>query len=673
MTAAGNIQSNQKKGGSAEGSIGYGQRPGAYARAEAVEKLAEDQPPGKVAADPAAEAANNDAGARAGYDFEQKRKSTGRKSGAYGQAESLETMVEDPQPKAAGSTPVKEAEGDAAARAGYDFEPKRKSNDRNIGHRPGYRGGNRKKKSGSEESYVGYVEGFHAQGQADFAESWMGDLPLEAAIDAMAREELEIHPRARRNYQFEQRRQVYTLPGHRNLRVNTNMAEKHLPRYTPEEFVAMGLAKSVDDFPFKLESDGRLSKVRFLVYMSAKQIYDENRGKVKGMKPGFLTEAAKAAGTFAYTELSNPLNAIGGAVGGQVSGRLLKKMAVGGASAGGMDFAAGLAGKTQAERWGAKVTMGDVVGSALVSVGMGAGFTMLGEAAKGLVKRASRSWNDWRSGRKQSGSDEMGPAYGSNQAMDQSKLVSGEQLDSLSGNGNNNSQIVHESPARSASETEPVKYSISVEEPLDRVDFVSNRDGRLELVGRSGSGARHSINLNNAQDQELLRHIGREELAKAIQSTHGLGRTTKNELAELNARSRKNKVVAHCEVDGLDDLVKGYNPAANAEGHIRGKKGEPLFFKRNSKNERNIDIYTADAEIITLQRMYERFPNGELKGKNARLSVSGKDVCRECLQDIPAAADALGLNSIMIYQESSGVWLYWHKGMPANSMAVLGK
>lgn len=428
MTAAGNIQSNQKKAGSAEGSIGYGERSGAYAQAKAVEKLLEDRPPEAGVAAPAAEAVKDDADARPGYDFEQKRKTSGRKSGAYGQAESLETLVEDPPPKAVGAIPDKEGEkSGSAAQAGYDFELKRKTYGRNIGHRPWYKGGNRKKKSGAEESYIGYLEGFQAQGQADFAESWMGDLPLEAAIDAMAREELETNSRARHKYQFEQKRQAFTLPGHKNLRVNPNKAEKHLPRYTPEEFAAMGLVKSVEEFPFKLESDGRLSRVRFLVYLSAKQMYDENRDKAKGLKPGFLAEAAKMAGTLAYTELSNPLNAIGGVVGGQVRGRLLKKAAVGGAAAGGMDFAVGLAGKAQAERWGAEITMEDVVGSALVSVGMGAGFTVVGEAAKGLAKRARRFWNDWRAGRKQSGSDETGLAYG-------------DRLDSPGGIGNNEFQ-----------------------------------------------------------------------------------------------------------------------------------------------------------------------------------------------------------------------------------------
>jgi|GEM_PF-4423857 len=635
MTQAAEQQSESgQKSGSAEGSIAYAERVGAYGQAEALDNLVEDRPPETAEAAPEAEEA-----------------------------------------EAEGS------EGEAAARPGYDFEPGRRTSGWSSGRGAGRRRQLQKLTRTAEEyasskNSSDYSEGFQAHGRASFGKSFLNYLPREAAIDTLADEELRDNPEAYRRYQLALRQQAYAMDGHGSLSAKPIRKEDFLERLTAEEIVARGVElDSNGKFPFKMDKDDKLTMARVLGYQAAQAEYEDNLKKSEEMGTDLTAEAVRLAAEFAYTDLPNPLNAIGGGAGGRAAGGALKKIGGAAATAGAVDLATGAAGKVQAEQWGVETTWGEVGSNAMMAAGAGAGFYLVGEAAKGLVKRARRSWNDWRAGRRQAGSDEMGPGYGApdQPAPDGPEMASRDGLDSPEGIGNNNSQIADDSPAPSVNETGPTKYSVSADEPLDRVDFVSRDDGGLELVAQSGSGASHSISLNSAQDQELLQHIGQEELAKTIQSTHGLGRGTKNELDGLKGRSRKNKVVAHCEVDGLDDLSKGYNPAANVDGHARGEQGQPLFFKRNSTRDINSDLYTADAEIRSLQSMHERFPNGELNGKNVRMSVSGKEVCRDCLQDIPAAADALGLNSIMIYEELSGSWLYWHKGMPTNVMTELGQ
>ncbi|AWH87786.1 hypothetical protein HYN51_03945 [Limnobaculum parvum] len=82
--------------------------------------------------------------------------------------------------------------------------------------------------------------------------------------------------------------------------------------------------------------------------------------------------------------------------------------------------------------------------------------------------------------------------------------------------------------------------------------------------------------------------------------------------------------------------------------------------KRPDKNYPNGDMATAHAEVGSIQQAYEQ---GMTQGRNMELVVSGKPVCNFCMTDIRSMAEKAGLNSLTIYEKSTGHTLYWQQGM----------
>ena len=74
----------------------------------------------------------------------------------------------------------------------------------------------------------------------------------------------------------------------------------------------------------------------------------------------------------------------------------------------------------------------------------------------------------------------------------------------------------------------------------------------------------------------------------------------------------------------------------------------------------NGNMATAHAEVGVIQQASNA---GVAKGADMTLTVKGENVCDFCRGDIPAAAQAAGLKSLVIVDEAAGVTYYWLPGM----------
>ncbi|MFY8063176.1 MAG: hypothetical protein ACOVN2_05650, partial [Usitatibacteraceae bacterium] len=74
----------------------------------------------------------------------------------------------------------------------------------------------------------------------------------------------------------------------------------------------------------------------------------------------------------------------------------------------------------------------------------------------------------------------------------------------------------------------------------------------------------------------------------------------------------------------------------------------------------NGNMATAHAEVGVIQQASNA---GVSRGADMTLTVKGEKVCDFCRGDIPAAAQAAGLKSLEIVDETTGVTYYWLPGM----------
>lgn len=74
----------------------------------------------------------------------------------------------------------------------------------------------------------------------------------------------------------------------------------------------------------------------------------------------------------------------------------------------------------------------------------------------------------------------------------------------------------------------------------------------------------------------------------------------------------------------------------------------------------NGNMATAHTEVGVIQ---QAFNAGVARGADMTLTVKGEPVCTFCRGDIPAAAEAAGLKSLSIVEQTTRVTYYWVPGM----------
>ncbi|MDQ0395395.1 cytidine deaminase-like fold-containing protein [Labrys monachus] len=89
-------------------------------------------------------------------------------------------------------------------------------------------------------------------------------------------------------------------------------------------------------------------------------------------------------------------------------------------------------------------------------------------------------------------------------------------------------------------------------------------------------------------------------------------------------------------------------------GHVRDLLADTDRTQNANEKQSN-----AHAELAVLQKFYD---SGLTQGGTLRMIVTGQDLCRFCLRDLPVAANNSGLQELTIYQEFSGKTLIWKKG-----------
>lgn len=124
------------------------------------------------------------------------------------------------------------------------------------------------------------------------------------------------------------------------------------------------------------------------------------------------------------------------------------------------------------------------------------------------------------------------------------------------------------------------------------------------------------------------------------------------------------KVEANGNIDGykFSDTNQGARPPELADinkptlinGRIEAK------VEKSGKELPNGNMATAHAEVGVIQQAFEK---GLTSGRDMAMTVSKEPVCGFCRGDVAAMADKAGLKSLTVFEEKTGVTLFWQPGM----------
>uniref|UniRef100_A6W0N3 Putative cytidine deaminase C-terminal domain-containing protein n=1 Tax=Marinomonas sp. (strain MWYL1) TaxID=400668 RepID=A6W0N3_MARMS len=128
-----------------------------------------------------------------------------------------------------------------------------------------------------------------------------------------------------------------------------------------------------------------------------------------------------------------------------------------------------------------------------------------------------------------------------------------------------------------------------------------------------------------------------------------------------DGRSTTPKVTAEAEVDGVkfNDTNQNARPSEAANPNIPTLISDDIQVKIDKNPDKpfpNGNMATAHAEVGAIQQAYDA---GKTQGKNMTMRVTGEDVCDYCRSDLRKAADKSGLNSLSVYEETTGRTLTW--------------
>ncbi|WP_259375189.1 hemagglutinin repeat-containing protein [Roseateles chitosanitabidus] len=176
---------------------------------------------------------------------------------------------------------------------------------------------------------------------------------------------------------------------------------------------------------------------------------------------------------------------------------------------------------------------------------------------------------------------------------------------------------------------------------IEKLTTRSSGGARKDPDGKGGTGPSSKL----PEVDDLTSQLAREQLDRS-----GVNKGAIDVVAEGRIRGRVY----------IDTNQKARSPENADATEATGVPRNTVDARAERFGLVNADMATAHAEIGVIQQAVK---SGVAKGADMELTVSGRDICGFCRGDIPAAAEAAGLKSLTILEQTTGVTWYWKPGM----------